>query len=180
MKLKTCKVCKAKFEPIKPLQAVCGFGCAVELGIRNKTKQATKERTKQRQERRQAKEKLKTRGDYAKEAQIAINAYRRELTRHLGCISCGTHNGKMNGGHFRSVGSSPATRYLEENIWCQCERCNSYLSGNLIEYRKRLLQIIGQERLDILEGPNEHKHYSLDDLKEIRKTYKQKLKEIQK
>lgn len=170
-KTKTCKVCKVKFTPAKPLQSVCSPLCAIE---HMKVAKAKKER----KEHRVAREKLKSRSDWMRETQIAFNAYRREATKHLGCISCGTLNGKANGGHYRSVGSSPETRFNEDNVWCQCERCNSYLSGNLINYRTTLVQLIGLERVEKLEGKHEPNKYTIDDLKAIKAEYKKRLKGI--
>jgi len=170
-KPKKCKECKQVFVPKRNLQSVCGPLCAIAHSNKLKVK-------KDRKEYREAKEKIKSRGDWLREAQIAINAYRRESTKHLGCISCGTFNGKANGGHYRSVGSSPETRFVEENIWCQCERCNTHLSGNLINYRIALVQRIGLDRVEWLESAHPAKHYSIDDLKLLKSEYKQKLKQL--
>jgi len=151
--------------------AVCSPKCAIERA-------QTQRKTKERKEHREAKEKLKSRQDWMREAQTAFNAYRREITKHLGCISCGTHNGKMNGGHYRSVGSSPETRFVEENVWCQCERCNSYLSGNLTNYRIALVKLIGISAIEKLEGYHSPAKYTIEDLKTITKSYRIKLSEF--
>jgi hypothetical protein len=175
IKQKNCRYCHKPFKPSKPLQSVCSVSCSIGWAALKRAKKEAQEATRKRVEHREAKERLKTKGDYAREAQIAINAYRREVTKYQGCISCGTHNGKMNGGHYRSVGSSPETRFVEENIWCQCERCNSYLSANLINYRINLIKRIGIDRVEWLEGPHSAKHYSAEELKTIKQTYKAKL-----
>lgn len=179
-KLKKCKVCKTEFEPKRADQFVCSVDCASLYIHQEKEKLHKKATADERKAYKEEKLKCKSLGEYKKEAQIAINAYRREygLSLGMGCVSCGTKNGKINGGHYRSVGSSPSTRFEEINIWPQCERCNSYLSGNLIEYRKNLLKIIGQEKLDWLEGPHDPKHYTKEELVEIKKTYQRKLKEL--
>lgn len=177
-KPRKCKHCRTKFVPERPFIVWCSHECGAELAKAKIARQNALKAKKERKEYRDAKERIKTRGDYAREAQIAINAYRRELTRNLGCISCGTHNGKMNGGHYRSVGSSPETRFIEENIWCQCERCNSYLSGNLINYRKNLIKRIGIERVEWLEGNHEPQKYTIQDLKSIACSYRIKLSKL--
>jgi hypothetical protein len=64
------------------------------------------------------------------------------------------------------------------NCHKQCSACNEHLSGNLTEYRKWLLTRIGQESLDWLEGPHAAKHYSIEDLKQITRICKTKLKEL--
>ena len=171
MRLKTCKACKVKFEPKRPMQSCCDIPCAITHANNLKAK-------KQRSDYKEGKKKLKTKSDYAKEAQISINRYRREFTRHLGCISCGTHQGQMQGGHFRSVGGHGELRYVEENIWCQCSRCNERLSGNLLEYRKRLITLIGVEKVEWLEGKHEIPHHTIDDLISIKKKYDKLFKEL--
>jgi len=49
-------------------------------------------------------------------------------------------------------------------------------SGNILEYRIRLVKKIGQAAVDWLEGPHEPKRYTIDELKEIKAEYKSKLK----
>jgi isocitrate dehydrogenase kinase/phosphatase len=51
------------------------------------------------------------------------------------------------------------------------------MSGNITEYRINLVKKIGVEQVEWLEGKHEAKHYSVDDLKEIKEIYKRKLKE---
>lgn len=51
----------------------------------------------------------------------------------------------MSGGHH-----SP-TRFDPDNVHAQCIQCNHYLSGNLLEYRKRLIDKIGLERVEAVE-----------------------------
>jgi hypothetical protein len=43
-------------------------------------------------------------------------------------------------------------------------------------YRVRLIQKIGHAEVDRLEGPNEAKHYSRDNLIEMAKEYRKKLR----
>jgi hypothetical protein len=47
------------------------------------------------------------------------------------------------------------------------------------KYRENLIAKIGLERVEWLEGPHEPKRYRIEDLKEIRDTYRLKLKEEQ-
>ena len=170
MKQKKCKECKTLFTPERPLQSVCGFECSLSHSRK-------KAQTKVKVEIRQAKEKLKSRSEWLKEAQAAFNAWIRYRDEGLPCISCNGLTGKRNAGHYRSVGAAPELRFEEKNCHIQCEKCNSYLSGNLIAYRKNLLVKIGIDSLEWLEGKHEAKHYSIEQIKEIKQLYKQKLKE---
>lgn len=69
------------------------------------------------------------------------------------CISCGKFKSKrqMHAGHFYSAGHHGALRFDEDNVHGQCSHCNTFLHGNLIEYRKRLELKIGKERLERLD-----------------------------
>lgn len=175
-----CCYCKQR-QPVEsmlilPAGAFCGMDHAVQYG-RKRGQKAIESR--RRAEKREGMAKLKSRSDWLREAQIAFNAYIRERDKGRACVSCGQATGcKMNAGHYRSVGSSPATRFEELNCWLQCEKCNSYLSGNQIEYRKELLRRIGPERLEWLEGPHEVKKYTVDQLKQIKANYSAKLKAL--
>ena len=119
------------------------------------------------------KEALKTRGDYAKEAQIEFNRFIRLRDNGCNCISCQKPPKKKNAGHYRSVGSSPELRFEPLNCHLQCEHCNTYLSSNAIEYRINLVKKIGQKSVDWLEGPHEPKKYTIDQLIGIKKKYKE-------
>lgn len=176
MKQKTCAHCRAKFMPAKPLQMVCGWTCGLALIQSKKLDQAEKAA---KAERKADKANLKTRGDWLREAQAAFNSWVRKRDEMHGCISCGTNNGKMNAGHYRSVGANPELRFEELNVWKQCERCNTFLHGNLLGYRAGLKSRISDEALDWLEGFHEAKKYSLDDLKAIKAKYKARTKELQ-
>ena len=150
VKPKTCKVCRVKFTPSKPLQRVCSPSCAIAELAANKAKAARVERTQTAK----ALAKLKTRATLIREAQAAVNAYVRARDANLPCVSCGRHHeGQWHAGHYRSTGSRPDLRFDLANIHKQCAPCNSHLSGNLIPYRAELIRRVGQAEVDRLEGP---------------------------
>ena len=98
----------------------------------------------------------------------AVNAYVRTRDDKEPCISCGRyHEGQYHAGHYRSTGSSPALRFDLANIHKQCMPCNTHLHGNLIPYRVNLIQKIGLAEVERLEGPQEPKKYTIDELKDI-------------
>jgi len=97
------------------------------------------------------------------------------------CISCQRfHSGQYHAGHYRTVGANPELRFDERNVHKQCAPCNNHLSGNIINYRTGLLQKVGREVVEWLEGPHEAKHYTIDELKQLIAHYKLKCKEITK
>ena len=68
-------------------------------------------------------------------------------------------------------------RFHEDNVHKQCERCNTYWSGNLINYRIALVERIGVERVEFLER-KDHPPLKLttDEIKELITIYKNKAK----
>lgn len=118
---------------------------------------------------------LQTKPQLVKKAQTAFNAFIRARDKGKACISCDTQLGSepntFDAGHYRSVGSAPHMRFVEDNVHGQCKHCNNWLGGNHVEYRKRLLERIGQHRLEQIENDNVLRKYTKEGLEEIRKQY---------
>ena len=173
-KPKACRVCSRMFEPRSSTQIVCSIQCSI---LRNRGKE-----TKAKRERKKADlERLKTLGDHHKETQAIFNRYirLRDQADNLPCISCQRNTGaQRHAGHFKPVGGFPELRYNPDNVHSQCAHCNDWLSGNLALYRARLLEKIGPERLQVLEGPQETRQYRVEELKAIQTEYKAKIREL--
>jgi hypothetical protein len=135
--------------------------------------------TVERKETRQRKAALKTKADWHKDCQKAFNAFIRERDYGNACISCGKHHpGQNHAGHYRSVGSAAELRYCEDQVFLQCAPCNNHLSGNLINYRINLVEKIGRERVEWIEGKHEPKKYTIDQLQAMTKHYRAKTKQL--
>ena len=174
-----CKFCKAEFTPSLSMQKVCGFTCAIDLTVAEKKKVQRKGELILRRADKIKREKLKSRSDWAREAQTAFNAWVRARDADRPCISCGRHhNGQYHAGHYLSVGARPELRYEPLNVWKQCSPCNTHLSGNVALYRVSLVQEIGAEKVEWLEGPHEPKKYTVDELKAIKKHCAELAKEL--
>lgn len=174
---KTCKYCKQKFTPERPKAICCSPDCAYDYGLKVKSKAEAIQKQEDRKIIKLKLEKLKTARDWTKEAQIAFNGWVRLRDAEEPCISCGRHHqGQYHAGHYLSVGAHPELRFDLLNVWKQCQPCNTHLHGNLISYRKRLLEKIGIEKLEWLEGPHNPKKYTIDELKIIVKEYRIKSK----
>lgn len=179
MKQRTCKACKQKYTPTRPLQAACSFDCAVKLSQKAALKREHADRRDIDRKLREAKAKLKTRATWIKEAQAAFNAWIRARDYGQPCISCGRlHGGKVNAGHYRSTKAAPELRFHEENVHLQCEPCNTNLSGNILAYRVGLIAKIGMGRLMMLEGYHEPNKYTVDELKAIKAEYSKRAREL--
>ena len=167
-----CKNCKEKFEPLRFNHKYClKEDCIRAFVAESKEKQWKNTKTRMKQD-------LETVQDVVKAAQIVFNKYIRERDKAQPCISCGSQPKKENAGHFFNANNHWNVRFDEDNVHLQCERCNSFLSGNLIEYRANLISKIGQERFNQLESRARlTRKFTKEELKEIISTYKQKIKD---
>lgn len=183
---RTCKIkaegCHGRYRPFNSLQQCCpNPRCAIEAGKSAVAKRARRELKAYR-------EKSKSRGEWLKEAQAAFNRFIRARDYDKPCISCGVTGttkealtgGYWDCGHYRSVGACPELRFEELNAHRQCKRCNSQLSGNVVEYRIRLIVRIGAAKVAWLEEEHPAKKYSIEDLKQIKKHYSKLANELEK
>ena len=163
-----CKNCKEKFEPIRFNQKYClKDECVRTFVAEAKEKQWKQTKTRM-------KDDLETVQDIVKAAQMVFNKYIRERDKDELCISCKQTPKKVNAGHFFNANNHWNVRFDEDNVHLQCERCNSFLSGNLLEYRTNLLTKIGAERFNQLEArARVTRKFTKYELKELIKKYKE-------
>lgn len=174
MKLKNCKICKERFEPLRPLQQVCSVKCGMMYTNKQKEKNWKKEKVEKKKE-------LLTLSDHLKIAQSTFNHWIRLRDDGLNCISCQKPPKKKNAGHYFNANNHYAVRFDEDNVHLQCEHCNTSLSANLILYRKYLIEKIGIERFEQLEAKAYlTRKFTIEEVKEINETYKRKIKELKK
>ncbi len=170
-----CKHCKTTFTPKHFNQKNCmETDECVGAFLSDLTKANN---TKWRKEKKERSERLKTRSEWMQDLQDVFNTFIRTRDKDKPCISCGTFTGKMNAGHYKSVGGSPELRFNELNVHKQCEYCNTHLSANLIEYRIGLVKRIGVDIVEFLER-KDHAPLKLtvEEIKEQIKVYKEKIK----
>lgn len=169
---KKCKECSTIFTPYRSTDSLC-YVCT-------KTKQAIKNLNKIKKVHKKAlKDQIMTLQDYFKIAQQHFNRYIR--LRYAGnvCISCQKKPKKENAGHYFSAGTHTNVRFDEMNVHLQCEHCNTFLSGNLIEYGIHLENKIGADEFTMLrERAYITRKYTKDELKELIEVYKAKCKEM--
>ena len=185
-RLKTCRACREKFLPARPLQTACKPSCAIELARKASEKKRAEKEKAERVKIQRRKEAIKTTGDYLKEAQAAFNLFIRERDRAEGypCISSGralNWNGNaVDAGHYRSTGAAPHLRFDEHNCHAQSKHDNRYLAGNAVDYRINLIERIGLAEVERLEADNTPRHWSKQELIEIRDKYKAKARALKK
>lgn len=170
-KTKKCRHCKNEFVPLNTLAVVCSFNCAVERSAKQKEE-------KQQKQKQQTKKELMTKSDWIKLCQQVFNKYIRLRDKDKGCISCDTIlTGKYDAGHYFSCGAYPNLRFEELNTHGQCVRCNQHLHGNIAEYTIRLPKRIEDYNFEyLIDMRLIHKNYSIPELQELIKLYKQKIK----
>ena len=179
---KLCKVCKEPFTPHKPMAKVCSLECAKSLAISDRLKREKVESLKERKADRVKKESLKSRAQWAKEAQTAVNRYVRLRDAHLGCVSCdkpATWQGQWHASHFRSTGAASAVRFNLWNISKSCSICNNWKSGNLSEYEPRLRAKIGDEKVDWLRAQNQLVTYSIEYLERLKGIFAKRARRLE-
>ena len=95
------------------------------------------------------------------------------------CYTCGkvAHYKEMQNGHFWSR-THLSTRFNEYNCKVQCVGCNIFKKGNYIEYTKRLLKELGEEKFNELEQlKNSTVKISKAEYEQMIEHYNQKIKE---
>lgn len=184
MRRKLCRHCKGKLEPGQYIHPKCVVPYAEAEGAKAERKKAKQIRDAEKVERasdRAKKERLKTRSDWMREAQAAVNAYVRERDFGLPCISCGRHHqGEIHAGHYLSRGAHPELALDPRNLAAQCQPCNVHLSGNQINYRKGLIARNGIELVEWLEGPHPALKLTEEQIKAIRDDYRARAAKLKK
>lgn len=170
------KSCRAPFAPRNMMHKCCGPVCAQAHVEAEKARKCRSERT-------EGLRALRTRTDYAKLAQKAVNKYVNLRDRERPCVSCGKPSaagGVRNASHFKSVGSNSFLRFHLWNIHTSCYRCNVELSGNLGEYYPRLVERIGAAKVEFLQCAPRERRYEIVELQRIQRIFTKKAKRLEK
>lgn len=186
LKPKKCHVCKRVYTPIRRMSKVCSVPCSLEWARKLADQKAARANREERKSIAERKAKIKTRGEWIREAQAAVNkvARLRDILAGHGCISCGSRpdarfGGAMDAGHFRSVGSAAHMRFFLPQIRLQCVKCNRYLGSNAVEYRKGLIQRIGIDRVEEIESMQWTAKWSVEYLQRLKKVMNKKARRLE-
>jgi hypothetical protein len=149
-----CKNCKKTFTPINRGNVICSKECLFEF-YENKSqfeKLTKKIRKEDNKEIRKAKIDLMSIDAYrAKILQPLFNKCARLVDFNLPCIATNKH-GKMNGGHYISVGANRSLALNLHNIHRQAFESNHFKSGDTIKYEQGIEQDYGIEYLAFLKS----------------------------
>jgi hypothetical protein len=115
---------------------------------------------------------------------MAFNSFIRARDAGKPCICCGkplgTEPNTFDAGHYRSAGSAPHMRFVEDNVHGQSKHCNNYLGGNHVAYRQGLIQRIGLAAVERIEADNTTRKYTKEGLLEIAKYFRSEAHRLKK
>jgi len=148
LKEKTC-VYGHKFVPKNSFQKCDIIECCIRQA---KDKSAEKEARKSATEKKVWHLKNDKTSVFESKLQIEINAIARAIDFGQPCIATFSLSGKMNGGHYISVGSNSTIRYNLHNIHIQSEHSNKWKSGDTIRYQDGIVKVYGQKYLDFMNS----------------------------
>lgn len=162
--------------------AFCNDGCAARHAIKKIPITRQRQKKNERREIARRKRELKPISHWLNETQKVFNEYIRLRDQREPCISCGKLDApEWCAGHYRSRGAASQLRFNEDNVHKQCNKnCNLELSGNIAEYRPRLVAKIGLARVEALENDNSTKKWTREELDELRAYYRDKIRELKK
>lgn len=189
MKRSLCPHCRKRLEAGQRIHPECIEGYAEAVQAKKEREEWKKSREAIRAEkaedksRRESQKKIPELIALADKDFCAYIRKRDQLAGHP-CISSGKPlkwgmSNQVDAGHYRSRGAASHLRYNEDNCHAQSKHDNRFLAGNIVQYRIGLIARIGLERVEALECNNELHHWSKEELIEIAKTYRKKLKELQ-
>ena len=189
-KPKKCAVCKAEFTSHGGFVTWCGFDCGVVLATarlgkakRKAAKEKKVEAVKERKETKARREKQKTPSAHEKECREIVQEIARIRDRNDGCISChmpANYNGLWHGSHFRPAGNNAAVQFHLWNIHKACAQCNLFKGGNLSQYRPRLVEKIGEARVQWLESQTQVVKTNVSYTEKFKKVMGKRLRRIKK
>jgi len=186
IKAKTCKVCKAKFVPRRPMQSCCSYPlpCEALKADQIAAKSAAKrdaERRKDTKDKLAAIEKMPV---LVKRAQAAFNLFIRTRDKGQTCIDCGKPfepnkpGGSVDAGHYLSRGSAAHLKFMEDNCHAQRKNCNMPGGATRLDYRNGLIARIGLERVEAIEADQESRNYTRHELIELAVKYRAMTREL--
>lgn len=94
------------------------------------------------------------------------------------CFTCNAYGllgGNRQGGHFITGATCPPSLYFDtRNVHIQCYRCNVSLSGNWVEYERKMIIMYGKKTVDELKDiqkKRQGERWTVEDYKNEIKKY---------
>jgi hypothetical protein len=67
---------------------------------------------------------------------------------------------------------------VDDNVHGQCKHCNNYLGGNVLAYRKGLIERIGLTRVEQIEADTTLRKYTHEGLRQIATQYREMARRV--
>lgn len=184
---KRCKACRGDFFPARPLQIACSPACAHAYATRIAEKKEKEQRRAEAKQDRAAKEAMKGVPVLKAEAQAAVNAFVRWRDQDKLCFVCqavvlrlGGVGGGFDAGHIRARSQADHLRFDPRNVHGQCKHCNAPGSTKDHEMRAAAERLLGKEVAEALYADNRVHKWQRDELRQIRDTYRARVKAMKK
>lgn len=184
-----CKFCRERMPEDKPRHVIHDH-CIEPFLAALKVKQAAEQKRKdlvaarlERAETRRRKEAIKRPKEWEQDCLDIVQKIARLRDRHDGCISChmgANYGGQWHGSHFRPAGNNSAVQFNLWNIHKACAQCNMFKGGNIAAYRPRLVEKIGEERVEWLERQTQVVKRDIAYLKRFKTVMGKRLRRIEK
>jgi len=166
----------------------CSPACGYALANHRTRQAAERKRLREARELKSRKRAIKTKSDWMKEAQAAFNSYIRARDYGKPCISSGRltndsdllTGSRVDAGHYRSIGAAAHLRFNVFNCHGQSVKDNRDLSGNVVEYRIRLIDRIGLARVEALECNNKPRTFDIEYLKRVKRIFSRRARHYKK
>ena len=95
------------------------------------------------------------------------------------CVSCNRTLpfAELDAGHF--IPKKSGNYFSERGVNGQCRRCNRYLSGNQLPYRREIIERYGDGvDLELEEEAHQSVRFTVQGLKELRKHYQAEIQKL--
>ena len=184
-----CAHCRAKFVPERPSQIVhveCVEAWTEAQAAKRERAEAKAARAAAKVERaeiRRRKEALKRISELEADCRKIVQEIARIRDRNDGCISCHmgpNYDGQWHGSHYRSHGGCSSLQFHLWNIHKACAQCNTHKAGNIAEYRPRLAQKIGADRVEWLDSQPKSQKFSREYLYRFKAVMGKRLRRMRK
>jgi len=183
-----CANCRKPSGHSNTMQPWCSIDCAHAIALKRLAMKKAKDAREERAKTKVQKEALKSRGELLKETQDACNAVVRFRDRNEPCFCCGKWEGDIysgaggqwDAGHYLSRGSHPNLRFDLRNIHRQLKSCNRPGGTTKEAMQNGVRARIGEKALAELEADKTPRHWTHDDLREMRDNFRKMLRQMKK
>ena len=161
---------------------MCGVPCATKSAKKARKEAVEAARVERRQDRARL-EKLKKVSELEADCRKIVQEIARIRDREDGCISCHlgpNYDGQWHGSHYRSHGGCSSLQFHLWNIHKACAQCNKFKAGNIAEYRPRLVEKIGADRVEWLDNQPKSQRFSREYLYRFKEVMGKRLRRMRK